>query len=834
MKLRALLFLVLIVFNAKAQEINFLSENFNNISSWCQNGEKFINTEENYIAHNSEVAGNDTIFKELKDFYPEKGNTTWKISFCALFSTTTANNFQFVLIANQKNYDENFYGIGVQIGKNNTLNLIKYNGKKQETVFSLEEFFQQGIENIIEITRTFSGVWKINNEEVYDDKDNIYDAKFMFTALKFSKTNAKKFSFKVLKFSQELVERPKILQAQKSEIIINEIMADINPKPFALPEKKYIELFNTKDIDFNLKNYVLQVGDEEFVLEETILKQRSYLIICNDNSFETFSKILVSPCADKLTITGKYLALKNQNGEIIDSLTYSVSMYNDSDKKNGGYSMERIDYKNVCYQNNNWKASFDISGGTPGRENSVYAENPDNSSPEFINLSISNNYSCSLFFSEGIESGVFSLNGKETKEAVINGENIQLTFNQQLKYGENTLKFSVSDFCNNELTDYELKINYPKFQIEKVFPISKNQVIISFDCEISEVSNSSFILTENNQSPQTAQITSQKNMVLITFDKNFSDGENYTLKIQNVKNMFSDLLKPTEENFSFHIIKNQDIIINEILFYPKSGCARFVELYNKSDYEISLFQFNLNYYKNDTSNAKTCTIEDFKFLKPQEYLVLTADSLNIKENYNSGNYFIQLKNFPALDYKSGILSLKNSQNNTLDSVCYNQNMYGNFFSDISGISLERNSSEDFSSDSSNWKPCLESYGFATPGLKNSFSQDKEKDEDLSSMIIVENQLFRPEDEENPYTLKFNFEDFENVINISVYDERGIKKKTLTADYISGKHEEFFWNGLDEDSKRCKTGIYIVLIKIIQKNGKENIFKKVCVISSEGK
>ena len=129
-------------------------------------------------------------------------------------------------------------------------------------------------------------------------------------------------------------------------------------------------------------------------------------------------------------------------------------------------------------------------------------------------------------------------------------------------------------------------------------------------------------------------------MVLITFDKNFSDGENYTLKIQNVKNMFSDLLKPTEENFSFHIIKNQDIIINEILFYPQSGCARFVELYNKSDYEISLFQFNLNYYKNDTSNAKTCTIEDFKFLKPQEYLVLTADSLNIKENYNSGYYLI--------------------------------------------------------------------------------------------------------------------------------------------------------------------------------------------------
>ena len=74
----------------------------------------------------------------------------------------------------------------------------------------------------------------------------------------------------------------------------------------------------------------------------------------------------------KLTVAGKFLALKNADGQIIDSLTYSVSLYNDDDKKSGGFSMERIDPENTCYQQNNWKASQNLSGGTPGEKNSVY------------------------------------------------------------------------------------------------------------------------------------------------------------------------------------------------------------------------------------------------------------------------------------------------------------------------------------------------------------------------------------------------------------------------------------------------------------------------------
>ena len=45
-----------------------------------------------------------------------------------------------------------------------------------------------------------------------------------------------------------------IFQAKPSEIVINEIMADVSPAPFALPEKKYVELFNKSRNAFNIKN----------------------------------------------------------------------------------------------------------------------------------------------------------------------------------------------------------------------------------------------------------------------------------------------------------------------------------------------------------------------------------------------------------------------------------------------------------------------------------------------------------------------------------------------------------------------------------------------------
>jgi hypothetical protein len=64
--------------------------------------------------------------------------------------------------------------------------------------------------------------------------------------------------------------------------------------------------------------------------------------------------------------------LKNKEGEIISSVTYSDNWYKDPDKEDGGWSLEQINPSNICSGEDNWIASEDPRGGTPGAVNTVY------------------------------------------------------------------------------------------------------------------------------------------------------------------------------------------------------------------------------------------------------------------------------------------------------------------------------------------------------------------------------------------------------------------------------------------------------------------------------
>ena len=110
-------------------------------------------------------------------------------------------------------------------------------------------------------------------------------------------------------------------QALADEIIINEIMVDINPMPYSLPSKKYIELYNASAADIDLDGYVFRVGDVDYNLPKITIKADGYLILASDEAnFERYGQCVAAFQESKLTVAGKHIALINKVGAVFGGL----------------------------------------------------------------------------------------------------------------------------------------------------------------------------------------------------------------------------------------------------------------------------------------------------------------------------------------------------------------------------------------------------------------------------------------------------------------------------------------------------------------------------------
>ncbi len=163
------------------------------------------------------------------------------------------------------------------------------------------------------------------------------------------------------------------------DVIINEIMARPNPS-FGLPGFEYIELHNTTIYPVDLTGWTIRAGTTTRTIPEYIMAAGEYLILCHPNNvaaFGVYGETLGTPSFPSLTDAGATISLWNNNNQVISTVTYTDQWYGSSFKAAGGWSLEKIDPKNPCAGDLNWKASMHPSGGTPGKTNSIRSQNPD-------------------------------------------------------------------------------------------------------------------------------------------------------------------------------------------------------------------------------------------------------------------------------------------------------------------------------------------------------------------------------------------------------------------------------------------------------------------------
>ena len=242
-------------------------------------------------------------------------------------------------------------------------------------------------------------------------------------------------------------------QPQPMDVVINEIMADPTPS-VGLPEYEYLELFNQTEANIDLDNWTLTIGTSDKTFGSVIISAGNYLIISKEEAYDE-----LSPYGDfygfssfSLTNSGQTIHLKNNNGTTISKITYASNWYNDPVKEEGGWSIEQKNPANICSGKENWTASINNKGGTPGTINSV--ANNILLLPQLSRLEVLTDNILQLYFNQSMDEESLSNNDFYTVDNNIGSPTYVYTYYDESEkvelYFENTFIPGIT---------YELTIN---------------------------------------------------------------------------------------------------------------------------------------------------------------------------------------------------------------------------------------------------------------------------------------------------------------------------------------------------------------------------------------
>lgn len=173
-----------------------------------------------------------------------------------------------------------------------------------------------------------------------------------------------------------------------NDVIITEVMADPDPQ-VGLPSAEYVEIYNRSDKYFDLSAWTISDASSSVTIAPYALAPGEYVLLCSsaDAGLFSISNIAIAELPS-LNNDGDAVVLKDDLGNLIDSIFFALSWYQNNVKDDGGWSLERKHNDAPCSDQSNWSSSVDASGGTPGQQNSIWTNVGDTTPPELIALDV--------------------------------------------------------------------------------------------------------------------------------------------------------------------------------------------------------------------------------------------------------------------------------------------------------------------------------------------------------------------------------------------------------------------------------------------------------------
>ncbi|MFN0203771.1 MAG: lamin tail domain-containing protein [Bacteroidia bacterium] len=725
---------------------------------------------------------------------------------------------------------------------------------------------------------------------------------------------------------------------QPFEVIITEMMIDENP-PQSLPLYEFVEIYNrtNKVLDISGWRMIDASGSGSNWGNQTLLPNQ-YAIICDDaaaSAFAAYGKVIPVATLPSLNADTDSMYLQDAFETNFDYVFYADTWYQDDNKKNGGWTLERKDLNFInCNNAGNWEASVNLNGGTPAAQNSINGTFIDNNSPTIATIEVVDNLTVKLKFSEAMDvttlvntanysispslgtlqsalpdlanqsvtlsyTGlisnqiIYTLTVNNLKDCAGNSMTAQISFG--LPVNAQNGDVILNEFLTNPYTDgadfvelYNVSdkiLDLSKIYLGEVYPNTDSvyNVVAASDVPAIWLPHQLLCLTTDiatQVSTYNPDATAQFFQVKALPSYEDTEGE---IIIFTENNVVLDRIKYTNDNFRYPLLKegvsweridsltatqqasnwqtaafeahyatpgyanskkgkvqkatSADVLLNEILFNPKTGGADYVEIYNNSTKTLDLSSLRIGKSEADNPNAVTYykVFGEKDYLAPKELLCLTTNVQFQLDTYSppSTANLLELDAFPTFEDTEGLCWIMNNDSTLMDKFLYKDDYHFKALADKNGVALERISLTVSAENAQNWYSAASTVNYGTPGYANS-QQDTPDTED--SEVWLNENVFTPDGNGDKDKLLIHYKFGFNGANarVNIFDPSGRLVRTLQNNQLLGTEPGFFvWNGLGDNGNLQYAGAYVILFEVMnQDTGAKKRYRKVAVLAEE--
>lgn len=609
-------------------------------------------------------------------------------------------------------------------------------------------------------------------------------------------------------------------------IRINEVMAD--PDTCGWPE--YVELYNTQDKTIYLDGWIFDYGNgyKRKGLDGFSIPANGYVILFHAKHTDIFPENIAIPIETfpQLSNTGKALALY-AGEKCIDSYAYPQA-------------------KPACsweYDEDGWHLSTDPRGGTPGESNSkptTTEEEPEEEPDE-------------------PETPVVPEEPEQPEESYPKGSVIihevmadpkGLTALPETEYIELYNKVDQSIDLSNWILNYGTTpialtgVVIPAhgwavlYRSGREIEVGSGQAcpLDKFPSALANTGKELSLYDANGQlmdqytypkaKPACSWEFDEEGWHLSSDPRGGTPGEANSEAEENEEDPDETPDEPEEEtNPEPEIPEAQqpqpgDIIINELLPEPFVDGSEYIELYNRSEQELSLKDVCISTRKSDGSLNTRYPLEAYpQTLQAGDYLLLTKSIEGVENFYSlpASLNWLECK-LPVLSNTGSTVVLYRGEGEiVIDEVSYSPKWHAPTVKNKKGVALERKDPDKDSQNADNWTSAASSAGFGTPGLENSQYLNGETETDSEE---IDDPIYQPT---GTFQIPYRLNQSGYMARGWIFDLSG-RKIALIADNTSlGTQGYLEWNGKRRDGSPVNTGIYIIYLELWHPGG--NVIRK---------